>query len=305
MYIEDVTGMPEAPLWKTTEWLYSGTDFKMKGLLPVALCAVFTVPSALFGRAIAILHWAVKGPNEYSIYTGTAKVGGLNKFMTWNVCMMPGCLATAFGGMRPAGARIEEVAKKIREESPDVLCLQEMTRGPAKQLMEKLKDIYHVMYYGIGPNPFGMENGLFFASKATPERTQYVPFTPGMQGGFRRGFFVAEFANQTVVATHLDSKNADVRAAQIQVIQEHLKEEKKEVVLMGDLNLDSQDKAAIKLLESFKNFKKNDVETPVEETSTCWDNCPNRSVKWSCVDHILVRGKEVAQRIVNASSALK
>ena len=150
-----------------------------------------------------------------------------------------------------------------------------------------------------------MESALCFISKCKPVKDpQFIAFNiPGMQGGIHRGFFVVEFEQCYVITTHLDphAHQGSIRAKQIEAILAHMKNlSDKSVVFMGDLNIESQDIEACKLLkEHFPNFKEQDVLHPTAENATCFDNLPQvarnprLAPQWTVLDHILVRSLSV------------
>jgi endonuclease/exonuclease/phosphatase family metal-dependent hydrolase len=182
-----------------------------------------------------------------------------------------------------------------------------MTNDPSAQLIEKIKDTYKYFYYRIGPNPLKMENGMFWASKYPLEsQPTYVSFNvPGMQDGFRRGFFVAELEDRFVILTHLDpgAERGVVRAKEIEQILEYIKPLNKPVILMGDLNIEPSDARAIELLAShFPNFQRADVENPTAENSTCLDNIAKvvgekEEPVFTVIDHILMTDQKMQQTV--------
>jgi endonuclease/exonuclease/phosphatase family metal-dependent hydrolase len=270
------------------------------------------VISAIFSRILGVItqyHFN----RSYLSHETDAQQGQRvpKKFMTFNVCMMPGILATMFGSMTPASQRIEGLSQFILDQGADIVCLQEMTFDPATQLIEKLKGTYRYFYYRIGPNPLGMENALFWASKYPLVKDPvYIPFNvPNMQKGFRRGFFVAELQDRYVIMTHLDphSGKGDVRAAEIQAIIDYKNANltTKPVILIGDLNIEREDTRALELLQNnFSNFDRDAVEKGSE--STCLDNipsvvrAPNTPSKYTYIDHILLSDQKISQVVVRA-----
>lgn len=313
MRIEDVvdgiTRYCNKPVWKATEYLLArdtswlGTAKKAASVFAIIL----TAPLSIFGET---LHYFFQRP--YLSYESQAPQGtGVPRsFMSLNACMFQGGLPIPFGGVTPAGERMDRMAAFIKDQDVDVACLQEVAFDPATQLIDKLKDHYRYFYYRIGPNPYRMESALFWASKfpLTKEPT-FIPFNiPGMQGGIRRGFFIAEFENCRVITTHLDPgvERGEIRACEIEVIAEHMNAlSTKPLFLIGDLNIEPGDERAIKLLaKHFKNFRADDVRNPTEAVATCYDNLPETQTepklvpKWTVVDHVLSRESEVfAQRV--------
>ena len=294
----------EKPLWKATEYFGKpGTISKIIGIFAAMIAAPFAIAWRVL-RGCSQLYFQ----KEYLSYESTAPIakGSPKKFMTFNVCMMPGILATLFGGMSPPDQRIDRLADFLKKQDVDIVCLQEMTTDPASQLINKLKDTYRYFYYRIGPNPLGMENALFWASKyPLVNKPAYIPFkVPNIQKGFRRGFFVAEIEDRYVITTHLDphAGKGTVRAAEIQVILDYTSNLKKPLMLLGDLNIEPEDTEAHELLARFSNFKKAEVEHPNETNATCLDNISDVSKdsktapKYTVIDHILT--SEVCSSII-------
>jgi endonuclease/exonuclease/phosphatase family metal-dependent hydrolase len=291
------------PFWKATEFFltndssWTGVAGKVVGIT----IAIFQAPLAMVGEMIYLLSQKYY-QKSYSFYESKAakREGNPSKFLSLNACMFPGGLPTIFGGVSPAGARMDALTDFLKKQKADIVCLQEMACDPAKQLINKIKDDYRYFYYRIGPNPFNMESAIFFASKyELKNQPQFIAFkVPGMQGGIRRGFFIAELESCYVITTHLDphAHHGDVRAQQIEAILTHIRTlYQKPIFLMGDLNIESQDTKACNLLkENFTNFKADDVDHPTEQNATCYDNLldvirdPKIEPKWAVVDHILI-----------------
>jgi endonuclease/exonuclease/phosphatase family metal-dependent hydrolase len=296
----------DKPIWTASEFIFS--DGIVNKVIGIAM-GVFGVPLALASRAI---RWATHRyyQNEFLSYESqaTKMEGTPKKFMTFNVCMMPGILANLFGSMSPAGQRLDRLAEFIKLQNADVVCLQEMTNDPSAQLIEKIKDTYKYFYYRIGPTSLVMENAMFWASKYPLEnKPTYVPFAAGGIG-FRRGFFVAELNDRFVISTHLEpgEENGKVRAMQIEQILKYKETLTKPIMLIGDLNVEPQDTRAIELLaKHFPNFKRADVERPTAENATCLDNISKvvggkADPVFTVIDHILMTDQKIQQTVFPA-----
>ena len=286
----------DKPIWKASEFIFEGGI--VNKVIGIAM-GVFGVPLALASRAI---RWTTHRyyQNEFLSYESEAPKGKgtPKKFMTFNVCMMPGILATLFGSMTPPDQRLDRLAEFIKLQNADVVCLQEMTNDPAAQLIEKIKDTYKYFYYRIGPTSLSMENALFWASKyPLVNKPTYVPFTAGGIR-FRRGFFVAELQDRFVISTHLEpgEKNGEVRAAQIEQILKYKETLTKPVMLIGDLNIEPKDERAIALVaKNFINFN--------HSMETCLDNISkviekNEAHVHTAIDHILMTDQKIKQTVV-------
>lgn len=282
------------PFWKASEYFLSkGIAYRIGG----AIAGLVTAPFALLAETLSFFSQAYYR-RSYLFYQvpGRAALGDPKKFLSFNVCMMQGGLPIVFGGMRPAAQRMEKLAQFINDQDADIVCLQEMAFDSSVELIKRIKDQYFNFYYRIGPNPFRMESALFWASKQAPiQEPQFIPYNvPGMQWGFKRGFFVTEFTNQIVITTHLNpgQDRGVVRTEQIKKIVEYIQQKKmtKQLFLMGDFNIESKDTEAQELLKQhFANFNEQAVKNPTKDNATCYENCPEKPAQWAVYDHILVK----------------
>jgi endonuclease/exonuclease/phosphatase family metal-dependent hydrolase len=294
----------DKPFWKATEFIWDQSKVsKVAGVFMM----VIALPLTTISRS---LHWITQCylQRSYSAYQSAApeKKESAKKFLTFNVCMFPGILPVLFGGVRPAAQRMDALADFLKTQDADVLCLQEVDFDPAVQLIQKIQDHYRYFYYRIGPHPFGMGSALFWASKVPlKSEPRFIPFNiAGMQGGIRRGFFVAELEDRYVITTHLDPDPGPlpgrVRRDQIQAIVNHCNGLQKPVVLLGDLNIEAADHEALALLEShFANFDRNAEVTCLDNVSEVVKN-PGTPPKYTAVDYILLTVEKVKQIVVKA-----
>lgn len=306
--IDEITRYCNKPVWKATEYLLArdgswlGTAKKVASVFAIIL----TAPIAIVGET---LHYFSQRP--YLSYESQAlqKTGTPQSFMSLNACMFQGGLPIPFGGVTTSGERMELMATFMKKQDVDVACLQEVSFDPATQLIDQLKNHYRYFHYRIGPNPYRMESALFWASKyPLVKEPTFIPFNvTGMQGGIRRGFFIAEFENCIVITTHLDpgAARGKIRAQEIEAIVQYMKTCSKPLFLIGDLNIEPTDERAIELLAAnFKNFKRDEVRNPTEATATCYDNLPETRSdpklvpKWTVVDHVLSRERMIAQQTI-------
>lgn len=285
----------EKPLWIATEWLDSALHvnniaYKVARVCLASIPLLVAIPFAIASRILdGFSNAYFKRESLKTAPTGSKIEGSPEKFLTFNVCMMQGILCRLFGNMDPTGQRAERVADFIKTQDADIVALQELpfTGGAANTMIELLKETYPYIFYRIGPNPFAMENSIFVASKTCPVNQIYVPFEKmeGSQKGFRRGFFVLEFADNYVITTHLDPSNPEVRKQQLEVIINYKKPLSKECVFLGDLNNELEDEAAHDVLrQNFGNFNA-DTGTFISDGN------------WRRIDHILV-DREIEQIVV-------
>lgn len=211
--------------------------------------------------------WEKKNMLPYQELKGKAKPIN-NKTITvlnWNVCFFPSNLSLFFGGVLPWPERIENVAKMILSNKPNLVCLQEVfSKEAALKLYELLKDNYAYFYihigvkpFGFNPDLFGMSSGLFIASNYKLENPTYVPFNDTSRShGY--GFFVANIDTLTIISTHLtpgtETTDQSIRSAQMNQIlkfaDDHLASN--HIFLCGDLNIESKSPEYNKIV--FPNF---------------------------------------------------
>jgi exonuclease III len=201
-------------------------------------------------------------------------------FFTNNACMFWGGIPRLAGGVSPASERIEKYSSLIKEHDPDFIVLQEISFGPGLDLYEKFKDRYAHIYTHIGPNPWRMESGLFFASKypiVSPPK--FIPFPN--QNGIRRGVFVVETPFCCILITHMEAgsseSSAKLRKEQLDLITKTMKEMKRQTkkpcFLLGDLNVNrTEEDSEYEALDIQNSYYDNYTEChpePNEENSTC------------------------------------
>jgi endonuclease/exonuclease/phosphatase family metal-dependent hydrolase len=169
------------------------------------------------------------------------------KIMTHNACMFFGGLPIRFGVSNAASARIPGTVALIKQTDPDILFLQEVSFGPARNLIHQLKDTYAHFFTRIGPSNLTMETCLFVASKVPILNYEYVPFRNN-QNDKSRGYFVVETEQGWFINTHLSAggkENAEERKAQLAQIHAKMKALKerngKTSFLLGDLNVSEKE----------------------------------------------------------------
>lgn len=227
-------------------WQSVGAE-KINRVATVCLSAVFapvTISLYAIGEGLHLCGNAINGtPYTYWRGNGEEKLDDQNiKCMTLNACMLWGGLPIPFGGLRPSGERIEELAQLIQSQDPDILFLQEASFPASYELFEKLKDQYAHCYTRIGPNPMRMESGLAVFSKVPIKSAEFLPF-PDQKGMYRGAFFI-ETPSHTFVNTHLQAGDAaEERKKQFDLVTQRIADIKREknrnTFILGDLNIDS------------------------------------------------------------------
>lgn len=171
--------------------------------------------------------------------------------LSLNVCNLPEKLPLIFGGILPWSDRVEGVVKIIKENAPDVLCLQEVFEYEGnEELYEALKDEYAHFYMHIGPRNasfdpqiFGLASGLFVASKYPIENAQFRAFdVVGLS--INRGVFDFTVGHTHFYTTHLETHDNPIgrkaRLAEMQQLVEIVNTEASEdtiSIACGDMNI--------------------------------------------------------------------
>jgi len=226
----------QKPLQTSSEYILRSGMYPAKVLSAVFSPVTFSLYA--IGEGFHALGNAVSGtPYTYLRGNGPEKLDDQNlKCMTLNACMFWGGLPIPFGGVTPAGERIEALANLIAQENPDILFLQEASFAPSYELFDKIKDQYAHCFTRIGPNPFRMESGLTIFSKLPIDNPQFLPFPD--QNLLQRGAFFLNTPSYTLVNTHLSVINADERKKQFDLVVQKIDELKRNVFILGDLNID-------------------------------------------------------------------
>jgi endonuclease/exonuclease/phosphatase family metal-dependent hydrolase len=209
-----------------------------------ALSATLTVPLYLIGEGLHFCGNKING-TPYTYWRGSAaekEDTGALKCISFNVCMLWGGMPILFGGCTPARERMDEMAKFIKEQNPDVLFLQEASFPAAYELFSRLQGDYAHCFTRIGPNPFRMESGLTVFSKVAIEKAAFLPFHD--QAGIYRGAFSIETHSKNFITTHLDSGQAEEkRREEFDRLCQWIKEWHKPSFVMGDFNIDRLSKS--------------------------------------------------------------
>ncbi len=183
-------------------------------------------------------------PKNYAYFAGNAPESQEKisepKILQLNACMYWGGQPIPQGGLRPARYRIEQFCDKISEVDSDVVVCQEISLDPAVKIIERLKENYAHFYANIGPFPWGMDSGLFVASKLPiVSAPQFYPFSN--QPRVLRGYFCFETPKFWVITTHMHPAVAEIRREQLAEITDKIDELQnttgKPCILIGDLNI--------------------------------------------------------------------
>lgn len=120
--------------------------------------------------------------------------GGI-KIITLNTALMPEYIST-INNMRPPYERAHEIATRLLRIDAEVICLQEVFDHPStERLCEELKERYPFIIHSVAPRWFGLNSGLFIASKYEMISPSFWHFDT-LSGGDL-------YANKGVLATSL------------------------------------------------------------------------------------------------------
>ncbi len=174
------------------------------------------------------------------------------KVMTWNICGVGGGLSLDHGGVIDWRSRLDPIVEKIKNESPDVLVLQEIyDTALGEALIERLKKDYAHFYTHLGPNVWGSVGGCMVLSKCAVYDFSHTSFSNN-KWTLNRGFAVLELKASPqdflpiarIIGTHFihgyapeDKKH---RAEQIgQIVNNVMRRVLLlPTILVGDLNID-------------------------------------------------------------------
>lgn len=204
------------------------------------LLGVLFLPGWIVGSCLKMVGTALSGV-PYIYLKGKGKEAWNEKgfsLLSYNCCMYESGFPMLLGGVMPASYRIDSIAKRIKQEDPDIVLLQEMSLGPSENLIEKLKDHYPHFFTNIG-NPTAWIQSktvgpeLFIASKAPlVSEPLFIRYT-APEASQKMGFFCLETPSCWVINAHFPEENQELCLKQI---YERASQFKKPFVLVGDLN---------------------------------------------------------------------
>ena len=202
--------------------------------------------------------------------------------------MLPGGLPSSFGSMSPAKERVDDLAKFIKSQGAQIIAFAEVSRTISPTLVNQLKDEYKLFFTDIGLKPFGMEAGLFIASKVPIKEASFNIFKVRDEGGqkmYRRGYFTFETNDHYFIYTHLSPNSEQVRTAQLKEIQNVIEGLKnKSVILFGDLNVEKKTPDTL----DYQALTQLGLHDPGDTTFACTENG-----KEECIDYFLMQQNNV------------
>ncbi|MBX9923688.1 MAG: endonuclease/exonuclease/phosphatase family protein [Rhabdochlamydiaceae bacterium] len=189
--------------------------------------------------------------------------------MQWNICGIKAGYEIEEGAQMPirdalvsfSETRIVKIANVIIQQDPDVLSLNEVFDiQDALYLIGALQNHYAHFIIQCGPRTTGVNSGLFFASKFAIRDLSFTPFSKDLLVGnaqyAEKGFLTVKIQDEkgpifTVISSHLQHSNEPqypnteeilARKKEMEVIfQRTFCNEKENVLITGDLNLDDEE----------------------------------------------------------------
>lgn len=188
----------------------------------------------------------VRGNAPEKIFTNSLKI------MSWNVCGIGGGFSYDHGGVIDWRSRLDGIVKKIEQESPDVLVLQEIYDADlGEALIRRLKDSYAHFYLHLGKSVMGSVGGCMVLTKCAVHRFSNTDFSTN-NWKLKRGFAMleigkspeSEIPSARIIGTHLihgtQEKDREIRVKQVAQIVDHVARQELAIptVLAGDFNID-------------------------------------------------------------------
>ncbi len=173
-----------------------------------------------------------------------------------NACLTAGGFARMFGGtVKPNEQRVREIAQQIKDQNPDLVCLQEVSDlKDAFTLYQELQGEFADFYLNVGATPFILQNnsGLFVASKIAIKNPKFHSFSDinGAEGMVNKGFLLFSTKIGHFITTHLSPSHDDLKpkAAEIHrrsqeqarillATEKRSAEDGKPAFVLGDFNI--------------------------------------------------------------------
>ncbi len=264
---------------KAYQLLYTTTN--------VVLAALGIIPAVL-GNCLTAIANMLKSKQFNYLYTGAPAAQQVKKILHANVCMLPGGLPSSFGSMSPAKERVDNLVQFIKSQNAEIIAFSEVSRTISSLLFNRLKDEYKLFFTDIGLKPFGMEAGLFIASKVPVKEASFNIFKASDKGGqkmYKRGYFTFETKDHYFIYTHLSPNSKQVRTDQLKEIQNVIESLKnKSVILFGDLNVEKKTPDT----SDYQALTQLGLHDPGDTTFTCTENG-----KEECIDYFLIQQNNV------------
>lgn len=198
----------------TTQKVLSTTKsvFTTLGLLPFALGGLVLGQACHFSAFLLSTTPYIHLKNEANLKT----LDKICSLLQLNCCLTAGGFSKLFGGtVIPNDERVLKIAEMIKQNDPDLVCLQEVSDiKDAFKLYNELSTKYGDFYFNIGATPFILQNnsGLFVASKTAIENPEVHSFSDisGTESMVNKCFFLFSTSSANFVTTHLSPSHDDL-----------------------------------------------------------------------------------------------
>ena len=273
LFFYSLSGFFVRPIWEITgRWvatipLYKDvktpTSQKICSAAQSAFATMVLWPFALGGLVMGqVCHFSafLLCPTPYLSLKGSGTVKKIIdkslSFFQLNCCLTSGGFSRMFGGVvLPNHERVRAIGKMIRENHPDLVCLQEVSDwDDAYGLYRELVPDYAEFYFHMGATPCVLQNnsGLFVASKVAIDNPELHGFSEiqGTESMVNKCFFVFSTQIAHFITTHLSPSSDDLhpKDAEMRVRAEEqnkiylaacrrMAQNKKPLFVAGDLNI--------------------------------------------------------------------
>ncbi|MFA6118633.1 MAG: endonuclease/exonuclease/phosphatase family protein [Parachlamydiales bacterium] len=227
----------------TTQKVLSTTKsvFTTLGLLPFALGGLILGQVCHFSAFLLSTTPYIHLKNEANL----KPLDKLCSLLQLNCCLTAGGFSKLFGGtVIPNDERVSKIAEMIKQNDPDLVCLQEVSDiKDAFKLYNELSNKYGDFYFNIGSTPFILQNnsGLFVASKTALENPQVHSFSDisGTESMANKCFFIFSTNNANFVTTHLSPSHDDLNPTNQ---ESHVREEEQQRIRLASKQRSSDNK---------------------------------------------------------------
>jgi endonuclease/exonuclease/phosphatase family metal-dependent hydrolase len=269
--------------------------------------------------ALHLLAFASQKKNYIHVRSQASEISSARpRVATWNLLGFPAGMNYTCGGTSPFRNRFPGIAKRIRQEDPDIVILQECVIDvlTIEAIIKEFKDKYAHFFIHNGPNKWGIESGLLIMTNCAVLDYTFTPFETN-DWTMTRGFATLKIPQQhgrpafAVIGTHMEAggseKDTLKRTQQLAQIYKHAQSltDVDAVVLAGDLNIDAaleKDRIQTKIDEVLVDIHKDGEPTCTNEFN--WLRYPHKrgkAPKSEYVDQIaLIRrtGADAERKIV-------
>lgn len=270
-------------------------------LCTAALLVIPAMPLAGISQLFRCAGWALQ-KRGYTHVRGNADVKEKEfsdavrvKVMTFNIAAVPAGISYKVAGVPDWRLRLDEIIKRIRDASPDVLVIQETyDTAVQEELVCRLKDLYPHFFLHLGVGAFGGlgPGGVMMATKGAVGHFSDHPFRNNAATQCR-SFGSLELLHRPggsvfarFIGTHLTWREAERQAREQQWLQirEHIQERNNQrmipTFIAADMNVERDQEGGKKLSEWVQFYY-------TEAAPTCWHQLP---LEWKKDDQFKAAG---------------